>query len=25
MLEFTGDRRGNSGFGFKEGSMDRGL
>ena len=25
MLEFTGDRRGNSGFGFKEGTADRGL
>ena len=25
MLEFTGDSRGNSGFGFSEGTMDRGL
>lgn len=25
MLEYTGDRRGNSGFGFKEGTMNRGL
>ena len=25
MLEFTGDRRGSSGFGFREGTMDRGL
>jgi len=25
MLEFTGDRKGNSGFGFKEGTMERGL
>ena len=24
MLEFTGDRKGNSGFGFKEGTADRG-
>jgi len=25
MLEFTGDRRGEAGFGFKEGTMQRGL
>lgn len=25
MLEYTGDRKGNTGFGFKEGSMQRGL
>ena len=25
MLEFAGDRRGNVGFGFKEGTMERGL
>jgi nitrate reductase beta subunit len=25
MLEFTGDRRGSSGFGFKEDTMQRGL
>jgi nitrate reductase beta subunit len=25
MLEFTGDKRGNMGFGFKEGSTERGL
>ena len=25
MLEFTGDRRGDAGFGFKEGTMQRGL
>lgn len=25
MLEFTGDRKGNVGFGFKEGTMQRGL
>jgi len=25
MLEFTGDRRGSAGFGFKEDTMQRGL
>ena len=25
MLEYTGDRRGSAGFGFKEDSMQRGL
>lgn len=25
MLEFTGDRKGNVGFGFKEGTAQRGL
>ena len=25
MLEFTGDKRGSVGFGFKEGTMERGL
>jgi len=25
MMEFTGDKKGNSGFGFKEGSAERGL
>jgi nitrate reductase beta subunit len=25
MMEFTGDKKGNTGFGFKEGTAERGL